>query len=78
MRDEGFEADTVTQRHFGKIKLDSVRASAWGSSEQKKQSEQQAESKEAHGQQQIVDEQKVDDKADSTNELVDGVYTLSV
>ncbi|KAI5246670.1 hypothetical protein E4T42_06274 [Aureobasidium subglaciale] len=80
MRDEGFEADEVTQRHFGRIKLDNVSSGAWRSNVQSQQAVKQNNQKqqEAAQHEEQKTETHVDDKADSTNEVVDGVHALSV
>lgn len=86
MRDQGFEADEVTKRHFGKIKLGGVARSVWDKSVR--------DVREAQGDEQAAQQQQVDQQgkeegvmtqsgdgevgSDDTNELAEGVRAMSV
>lgn len=86
MRDQGFEADEVTKRHFGKIKLDGVARSVWDKSvrdvRETRGVEQMAQQQEADQQrkEEGVMAQSGNDEAgsDATNEIVEGVRAMSV
>jgi pentatricopeptide repeat protein len=71
MRDAGFEADEVTKRHFGKIKLDGVARSAWRDVRGNEQMAQQSV-------EEVVDSQSGYEETEDANELVEGVRTMSV
>jgi pentatricopeptide repeat protein len=79
MRDAGFEADEVTQTHFGKIKLDSVKASAWNSGDGSKRAVEEAEQEEQQHIEALGEGgDDVDTTTDKTDEVVDGVHSLSM
>jgi pentatricopeptide repeat protein len=72
MRDGGFEADEVTKRHFGKIKLDGVARSAWRDVREEEQAAQQSM------EENVADSQSGHEETEDVNELVEGVRTMSV
>ncbi|KAI4753970.1 hypothetical protein E4T52_13857 [Aureobasidium sp. EXF-3400] len=80
MRDEGFEADEVTKRYFGKIKLDNVARSAWNKGGRDVREVQEAQQQVVPSEKEVVNSQSQDDEAgsDGTDEIVEGVHAMSV
>ncbi|KAH0284853.1 hypothetical protein KCU62_g8040, partial [Aureobasidium sp. EXF-3399] len=70
MRDSGFEADEVTKRHFGKIKLDGVARSAWNKSIRDVGEAQKDEQAASQQQQQQVDQQEQEEEEEEEEEGV--------
>jgi pentatricopeptide repeat protein len=80
MRDHGFEADEVTKRHFGKIKLDGVARSAWSTGVRDRQGDEQQAQQEVESEEEEVIAESGNHEAgsDGTNEVVEGMRAMSV